>query len=180
MALDADGGRLFIGNMDHEILVLDTRSLAMVQRWQVNVDQPIGMAYDSARNLLYLGDQGRDYWTQFMAVHAPGYRALGKGNKVVVVNAANGQTLREIPTGAGPLDLLLTPDGTRLIVTEREDGSVTLYDTTTGAQIQRHALSPHPNSLALDARGKRVFVTVKEPMDKETVPESVVRIPLPE
>jgi len=179
MALDAAGGRLFIANMDHEILVLDTRSLTIAARWRVNVDQPLSLAYDARRNLLYVSDQGREFLTHQMTGYVAHYKPLGKGNKVLVVNAANGEPVREIQTGAGPLELLLNEDGTRLYVTQREDGSVAAYDTATGVQTQRYPLPIHPNSMALDAQGKRLFVTIKDRIENETTPESVARIRLP-
>jgi len=180
MVLDAAGNRLFIGNMDHEIVVFDTRSLNVLHRWKVNVDQPISLAYDALRNLLYVSDQGREYWTHFMTSHAPHYQPLGAGNKVLVINAATGAPEREIQTGTGPLELRLTEDGKRLFVTQREDGSVAVYDTETGRQIQRYALPVHPNSMALDEQGRRLFITVKESIENETLPESVARIHLPD
>jgi len=179
-AMDVAGNRLFIGNMDHEILVLDTRSLDIVQRWPVNVDQPLSLVYDAQRELLYISDQGREYWTDFMATHAPHYRPLGAGHKVVVLNATNGEQVREISTGKGSLELLLNEDGTRLFVTLREDGAVAVYDTTTGEQVQSYPLPVHPNSMALDAQGRRLFVTVKDRIENETLPESVARIALPD
>jgi len=175
-ALDSAGNRLFIGNMDHEIIVLDTRTLEIVQRWAVNVDQPLSLAYDAQRDLLYISDQGRDYWTDFMASHAPHYTPLGKGHKVVVINAATGDEAGEIKTGKGPLEVLLDTDGTRLFVTQREDGSVAVYETATGVQIQHYPLPVHPNSMALDRQGKRLFVTIKDTIENETLPESVARI----
>jgi len=145
-ALDSAGNRLFIGNMDHQIIVLDTRTLEIVQRWNINVDQPLSLAYDAQRQLLYVSDQGRDYWTDFMANHAPHYRPLGKGHKVVVVNTRNGEQIREINTGQGSLELLLNEDGTCLYVTLREDGAVAVYDTATGEQTRSYPLPVHPNS----------------------------------
>jgi len=179
-ALDSAGNRLFIGNMDHQIIVLDTRTLEIVQRWDVNVDQPLSLAYDAQRGLLYVSDQGREYWTDFMATHAPHYRPLGAGHKVVVVNAQNGEQIREINTGKGPLELVLNEDGTHLYVTLREDGAVAVYDTMTGEHVQHYPLPIHPNSMALDARGKRLFVTIKDSIENETLPESVARIDLPD
>jgi len=179
-ALDSAGNRLFIGNMDHQIIVLDTRTLDIVHRWNVNVDQPLNLAYDAQRQLLYVSDQGREYWTDFMAGHAPHYRPLGSGHKVVVINAQNGEQIREINTGQGPLELLLDKDGTRLYVTLREDGAVAVYDTATGQQTGRYPLPVHPNSMALDAQGRRLFVTIKDSIENETRPESVARIDLPD
>jgi len=177
-ALDSAGHRLFIGNMDHEIIVLDTRSLEIVQRWNVNVDQPLSLAYDAQRELVYISDQGREYWTEFMATHAPHYRPLGAGHKVVVINAKNGEQVREIKTGEGPLELLLNEDGTRLFVTLREDGALAVYDTASGQPVRSVPLPVHPNSMALDVQGQRLFVTVKEPIENETRPERVARIRL--
>jgi len=179
-ALDSAGNRLFIGNMDHQIIVLDTRTLEIVHRWNVNVDQPLSLAYDAQRGLLYVSDQGREYWTDFMAGHAPHYRPLGSGHKVVVVNAGTGEQIREINTGKGPLELLLNEEGTHLYVTLREDGAVAVYDTMTGEPIRHYPLPIHPNSMALDARGKRLFVTIKDRIENETLPESVARIDLPD
>jgi len=179
-ALDRTGNRLFIGNMDHEIIVLDTQTLEIVRRWKVNVDQPLSLAYDARRELLYISDQGREYWTNFMTAHAPHYRALGAGHKVAVVNAKNGEHVRDIKTGQGPLELVLSEDGTRLYVTLREDGAVASYDTATGMETRRWPLPVHPNSMALDAEKKRLFVTIKDTIENETRPESVARIDLPD
>jgi len=62
----------------------------------------------------------------FMASHAPHYQALGTGHKVVVVNAKNGEHVRDIKTGKGPLELVLSKDGT-----------VAGYDTATSMETRR-------------------------------------------
>ncbi|MGP2836015.1 YncE family protein, partial [Serratia nevei] len=68
-----------------------------------------------------------------------------------------------------------------IYISQRESGNVLSLDATTYAVKQRWALPPNPNSLLLSADGQTLFVTVKQPFNKDHStqgPDSVVRIAL--
>lgn len=63
------------------------------------------------------------------------YIADSDQNGVWVLDGAATKVLREIPTGHGPHGLYLSRDATRLFVTNRHEGSISVLDAYTGAPI---------------------------------------------
>ena len=96
---------------------------------------------------------------------------------MLVLNAADSKLVASLPTGAGPLAMLVDEPRQRLYVTSRNAGTVSVFDTRTNALLQTIALPTHPNSLALDARRNALYVTVKSGQsDPKGSNESVARI----
>jgi DNA-binding beta-propeller fold protein YncE len=65
------------------------------------------------------------------------YIADSDQNGVWVLDGAATRVLREIPTGAGAHGLYLSRDATRLFVTNRHEGSVSVLDAYTGAPLTK-------------------------------------------
>jgi DNA-binding beta-propeller fold protein YncE len=65
------------------------------------------------------------------------YIADSDQNGVWVLDGAATRVLREIPTGAGTHGLYLSRDATRLFVTNRHEGSVSVLDAYTGAPLTK-------------------------------------------
>ena len=65
------------------------------------------------------------------------YIADSQQNGVWVLDGAATKVLREIPTGMGAHGLYLSRDATRLYVTNRHEGSVSVLDAYTGAPITK-------------------------------------------
>jgi YVTN family beta-propeller protein len=84
---------------------------------------------------------------------------------VSVIDTDNGQTIKTIPVGANPNDMVLAPDG-RLFVACSNDNTVHVIDTKSLQVVETlsTALYPQapegstPNALALDARRGLLFV----------------------
>ncbi|MDU7297894.1 MAG: hypothetical protein E7L38_26500, partial [Klebsiella pneumoniae] len=87
--------------------------------------------------------------------------------------------------------LPLSAEGKTLYVSNSLDGGISAIDTATGKVIsldasrytlkKSWALPANPNSLLLSADGQTLFVTVKQPFNKDHStkgPDSVVRIDL--
>jgi YVTN family beta-propeller protein len=77
--------------------------------------------------------------------------------------------------------ILLHPQRRELYVTNRERGTVSVWDADTHALKRTVRAGPNPNSLALSADGQTLFVTVKTPFTSTysaSGVESIVRIPL--
>jgi YVTN family beta-propeller protein len=65
------------------------------------------------------------------------YIADSEQNGVWVLDGAATRVIREIPTGAGAHGLYLSRDATKLYVTNRHEGSVSVLDAYTGAPITK-------------------------------------------
>ncbi|NMH99535.1 YncE family protein [Pseudonocardia sp. K10HN5] len=84
------------------------------------------------------------------------YIADSQQNGVWVLDGAATRVLREIPTGLGAHGLYLSRDATRLFVTNRREGSVSVLDAYTGAVITKWRIpgggSPDMGNVTADGR----------------------------
>jgi DNA-binding beta-propeller fold protein YncE len=82
------------------------------------------------------------------------YIADSDQNGVWVLDGAATRVLREIPTGHGAHGLYLSRDATRLFVTNRHEGSVSVLDAYTGAPITKWTIpgggSPDMGNVSAD------------------------------
>ncbi|MFT4192983.1 MAG: hypothetical protein QM617_15830 [Comamonas sp.] len=185
IALDADGGRVFVSNMQGQIITVDAGTLAITATHEVEADQLLNLAYDPQGRRLFGVDQGidRDAWRNNHLERAYAHRSAG--HRVFVFDADSGRTLANLPTGEVPIGLAFDAQAQRLYVAnrggvrvEQGHGTLSAYDTQHYAWLQTLALPPHPNSVVLEQPGRGVFVTVKNDGagKKAGQPESVVRI----
>ena len=178
VALDAQGGKLYVSNLQGQVFTVDTRTLAATQA-EAPGDQLINLAVAPSAQRLLATDQGLPNLDGMRAKQPAlaSYQQRGKGNQVLVLNPADGKLVASLPTGAGPLAMLVDEPRQRLYVTSRNAGTVSVFDTRTNALLQSIAVPPHPNSLALDARRNALYVTVKSGQsDPKGSNESVARI----
>lgn len=188
IALDTAGQRLFVSNLQAQLMTIDTQTLSLTHTAEIEVDQPINLAYDAEGQRIFATDQGigfRPIWrNKGLGRHM---QPRSKGHQVVVLDAASGRSLACIPTDRNPLGVLLDAKRQRLYVTNfngirvaEGQGSLTVFDSQTHALLHVVPLPPHPNSMALDADANVLYVSVKndENGSKAGTPESVVRIDL--
>lgn len=177
LAFDAAGQRLFVTNLLGELITISTRTLEITQRVQTDAEQPLNIAFDPGSRRLFVTDQGLEMIRNFQAKSIPGFTSKHPGNRVVVFDADSGRQVDNIPTDAGPMGILLDAQRQRLYVTNRGAGSVTVYDSRSHALLKTIVLPTHPNSLALDARGNVLYVSIKnDPKAPKGTLESVARI----
>lgn len=166
LALDAEGGRLFVSNMGGEIIQIDTQALRITQRWRIGgLEQPVGLAYDAARNRLYVADQGMASIRDWQARVLPGFVSRHDGNRILALDASDGRVLAEVPTQANPLALHVESSQGRVYVTERGAGSVAVFDVDTLERLQDWHTGDLPNSLAVDGEHGRLWVSLKQPRE---------------
>lgn len=72
------------------------------------------------------------------------YVACNGTDEVKVVDLDSWQVVRTLPTGAGPYNLEVTPDGALLVVTHKGEGTTGIWDLAFGREIARI-----PNSRAV-------------------------------
>jgi YVTN family beta-propeller protein len=170
--LDAARDRLYVSNLQGQLFVLNTAGPELLATAEVEGDQLLNLALDAAGERIFATDQGNEFIDKMRADVLPDYKLRGEGNRVVVLDG-EGRTIRHLPTGAGPVAPLV--GGERLYVTNRDDGTVSVFDTKSYELLEKIALPVHPNSLALDRERNALFVTVKKAHGEKGA-ESVVRI----
>ncbi|MFT3690963.1 YncE family protein [Paenirhodobacter sp.] len=179
IALDPGAGRLYVSNMQGALYTVDTGSLEVLGKVETSGDQLLNLAPDPAGGRIFATDEGHPRIDGMRAKAVPDYKVKGAGNLVLVLKAADGSTIRALPTGEGPIAPLFDAARKRLYVTNRGEGTVSVFDTESYALLEKIALPAHPNSLALDPASGALFVTVKNGEDAaKGAPESVLRIGL--
>lgn len=178
ITLDSRRNALYVSNLQGQLYTIDTRTLAIRDKAEVQGDQLLNLVLDTKRNRVLAIDQGMDR-IDGMRKKLGGleYQNRGEGNRVVVINPADGSVLHSIPTGEGPVALLLDEQRDRLYVTNRGSGTVTVYDSSRYALLHTMELPAHPNSLSLNPKTGAVYVSVKNGSDDpKGSKESVARI----
>lgn len=180
LALDEAGGKVYVSNLQGQVFVFDTRTLALVHTWNIGVDQPLNLAFDGARARLFATDQGIPQIDDMRKKSVPDFTSAGPGNRVAIVDAKTGKVTASLPAGRGPIAPLLDGGRNRLFVTNREDGTVMVFDAASHRALHTIPLADHPNSLAIDQEKGVVYVTIKSKQGTAPgTPESVARIELP-
>lgn len=177
IALDAQSQQLLVCNMQGQLLTIDPHARSITRTIETGGDQLLNLVLDPAEARIFVTDQGHELLASMWARDIPNYSQRGNGNQVLVLNANDGSELARLPTGAGPIDLLLAPGEQRLFVTNRGGRSITVFDTKTYALLETIALPGYPNSLAYDAGNRTLFATLKvDETAPAGSPDSVVSI----
>jgi len=81
-------------------------------------------------------------------------------NVIAVVDVASGQIMRKVPTGKFPCDLHFTPDGRFAFTPERDQDTVSMYDTRDWELIKTVSFpsGSQPYMLRVSHDGKEVWV----------------------
>ena len=119
-------------------------------------DQPTGQYLETI-------DPKKVWWSG--VVYLPGKDLLYAANRgtgpgpsnVVVFNAKTREIVTRIPVDINPYQLVLTPDGSRLFVSNWASESVSVIDTATNKVIRTLRVGINPNDMKLSSDG-RLFV----------------------
>ncbi|MGY5957041.1 YncE family protein [Kosakonia sp. BK9b] len=164
LAIDSAAKRLYTTNGDGELITIDTATNNIIDRKK-------------------LQDDGKEHFYLNLSLDTAGHRAFvtdSKAAEVLVVDTRNGQVLEKI-SAPESLAVLFNPVRNELYVTHRQAGKVSVIDGKTYKVVKTFDTPTHPNSLALSADGKTLFVSVKQASSREkeaTQPDDVIRIAL--
>jgi len=164
LALDAQAKRLYTTNADGELVTIDTATNKILSRKKVQ-------------------DDGKEHFYLNLSLDTAGQRAFitdSKQPEVLVVNLKDGKVIEKIAAPES-LAVLFNPARNEAYVTHREAGKVSVIDTRTYKVTRTFSTPTFPNSLALSADGKTLYVTVKQKSTRQqeaTQPDDVIRIVL--
>lgn len=164
LALDSKAQRLYTTNADGEFITIDTASNKILSR----------------KKLL---DDGKEHFFINLSLDTAGHRAFitdSKAAEVTVVDTRNGNILAKIAAPAS-LAVLFNPTRNEAYVTHRQAGQVSVIDAKTYNVVKTFDTPTYPNSPALSADGKTLYVSVKQKSTREqeaTQPDDVIRIAL--
>ncbi|HDS9129256.1 TPA: YncE family protein [Escherichia coli] len=164
LALDSKGKRLYTTNADGELITIDTTDNKILSR----------------KKLL---DDGKEHFFINISLDATNQRAFitdSKAAEVLVVDTRNGNILAKVAAPES-LAVLFNPARNEAYVTHRQAGKVSVIDAKSYKVVKTFDTPTHPNSLALSADGKTLYVSVKQKSTKQqeaTQPDDVIRIAL--
>ncbi|EMY3119699.1 YncE family protein [Escherichia coli] len=164
LALDSKGKRLYTTNADGELITIDTADNKILSRKKLLDDGKehffINISLDTARQRAFIADS--------------------KAAEVLVVDTRNGNILAKVAAPES-LAVLFNPARNEAYVTHRQAGKVSVIDAKSYKVVKTFDTPTHPNSLALSADGKTLYVSVKQKSTKQqeaTQPDDVIRIAL--
>ncbi|HHE4616132.1 TPA: PQQ-binding-like beta-propeller repeat protein [Escherichia coli] len=164
LALDSKGKRLYTTNADGELITIDTADNKILSRKKLVDDGKehffINISLDTARQRSFITDS--------------------KAAEVLVVDTRNGNILAKVAAPES-LAVLFNPARNEAYVTHRQAGKVSVIDAKSYKVVKTFDTPTHPNSLALSADGKTLYVSVKQKSTKQqeaTQPDDVIRIAL--
>ncbi|HCS8331795.1 TPA: YncE family protein [Escherichia coli] len=164
LALDSEGKRLYTTNADGELITIDTADNKILSRKKLLDDGKehffINISLDTARQRAFITDS--------------------KAAEVLVVDTRNGNILAKVAAPES-LAVLFNPARNEAYVTHRQAGKVSVIDAKRYKVVKTFDTPTHPNSLALSADGKTLYVSVKQKSTKQqeaTQPDDVIRIAL--
>lgn len=145
LALDSKGKRLYTTNADGELITIDTADNKILSRKKLLDDGKehffINISLDTARQRAFITDS--------------------KAAEVLVVDTRNGNILAKVAAPES-LAVLFNPARNEAYVTHRQAGKVSVIDAKSYKVVKTFDTPTHPNSLALSADGKTLYVSVKQ------------------
>ncbi|WET42691.1 YncE family protein [Citrobacter enshiensis] len=164
LAIDSKAGRLYTTNADGEFITIDTADNKILSR----------------KKLL---DDGKEHFFINLSLDTAGHRAFitdSKAAEVLVIDTRDGKVLAKVAAPES-LAVLFNPARNEAYVTHRQAGKVSVIDAKRYNVVKTFDTPTFPNSLALSADGKTLYVSVKQKSTREqeaTQPDDVIRIAL--
>ena len=151
MAVDLEGGRLFVAALENNTLeVIDLKAGKRIDGIE-GLKEPQGVAYVPDTDKLIVSN--------------------GEGASVDIYDGRSLELVNEVELGEDPDNVRYDPASERAYVGygTGEGSALGIIDIETGAKVADVKLSGHPESFQLESDGKRIFVNVPTPDQVEVV-----------
>lgn len=140
-----DGKRLYVsGGGDNKILV-----------------HAFERGLNPEADAIVLGDRKQEMFPSGLCVDAQErrlYAALNLSNELAVVDLETKSIAKKIPVGDHPYTCVVSPDGTKVYVSNWGSRSISEIDAEALREMRKMEVGDHPNDLALSPDGKRLYV----------------------
>src|SRR5450631_4084174 len=91
--------------------------------------------------------------------HAQPFAYVPSGdNKLSVIDTATNALVATLPTGANPVGVAVSPPGSRVYVTNFDDGTVSVFDSLNNLVLQSITVGAQPLGIAVSPDGHKVAV----------------------
>ena len=145
LAFDAAGDRLFATALTaNEIVEVSLTRNAGIRRFAAGGEGSVNLAFHPASGRLFCTNQ--------------------RSGTLTVLNAATGELVKSIETGAGALGVTLSADGGICYVANRGAGTTSVVETRGLTVVANLATGTHPNTVAVDGRSGAAYVSNKARM----------------
>jgi DNA-binding beta-propeller fold protein YncE len=126
--------------MDDQLVELDAGSFQVARRFGLARGKEGPLAADS-----HAGHTGHSMvppscsptWAQPSADGRKIYVACNKADEIVEIDRVGWTVSRRFPTGRGPYNLAVSPDGRLLVATLKQGGAVQVFDLASGASVMQ-------------------------------------------
>ena len=153
--------------MDEQVVEIDARTLLVSRRLFVRPGHEKALPTDLTDAV---GSEGPSpdgtrcgpTWTQVSPDETRLYVACNKNREVLEIDLERWSVVRRFPTGAGPYNLEVSPDGHLLVVTFKGDQATGIFDLQSGdlrATVENTRRLPHGVAISPDSR--YAFVSVE-------------------
>jgi DNA-binding beta-propeller fold protein YncE len=158
--------------MDDQLVQLDLRSRAVSRRFALARGQEGALdPSDRGHHALPSPPRGRAHrytpgcsptWADTDPTGQRVYVACNRSDEVLEIDAASWTLLRRFPTGRGPYNLEVSPDGRTLVVTLKQGHAVEFFDLESGESMARTATSTRVvHGVVISPDGRYAFVSVE-------------------
>lgn len=148
IALSPDRGTAYVTCPDAPgVAVIDLTARKVVQVLTLP-GGPLGIAANPKSGVVYVAD----WYAKRLFVLVPGGSGGGGGG-----GAAGLRLDGEIAVGASPSGIAVTPDGTTLLVANREADTVSVVDAASRRETGTIPVGHHPFGITLDAQARRAY-----------------------
>lgn len=187
IALDDAGGRLFVSNLQGQLMEVALDSLSVARVHEIEADQLVNLVYDADQRRLLGVDQGLDRSAWRNEALGREYALRSNGHQLVVIDPDAGRVVQREDVPKNPLGLMLDAPARRLYVTSFNDlgsargqGVMTAFNALNYRPSYRIPVTPYPAGMALDAKTHALFVSVKNDAYNESArsPEIIARLGL--
>ena len=137
--------------MDDQLVELDTRTFGVSRRFSLAKGKeggiPVQWESEHAKHLA-AGHRApmppascSPTWAQPSHDGSRIYVACNKADEILEISRSDWKVVRRLPTGRGPYNLAVSPDGKKLIATLKQGGAVQVFDLSTGKSVMQEKSS---------------------------------------
>ena len=164
--LDRTGDHMYSACVqDDEVVDIDTRSFEVARRFRVARGDE-GPLVTNGTNGTRSRDGGGPTCAPTWAAPAPDadrlYVACNRGDVILEIATDTWALLRRIPSGHGPYNLAISPDGRRLIASLKQGGAVEVFELPSGRSLKVFTSSTTlTHGVAVSSDSRYAFVSAE-------------------